>query len=65
MARAESVLEKLYQVDLAACLGEHIEILIVDVDVTVDMSLCDVLRKHIVIYVVLGTFRAILEHCAH
>ena len=65
MTCAESVLEKLYEVDLAACLCEHVEILVVDVDVSVDMSLGDVFRKYIVVYKLLSTFRTILEHGAH
>ena len=36
-----------------------------DVDVTVDMCLSDILRKHIIIHEVLSALRTILEHCAH
>ena len=65
MACAESVLEKLDKVDLAACLGEHVEILIVDMDVTVDMCLCDVLRQYVVVYEILCALGTVLEHGTH
>ena len=34
-------------------------------DVTVDVSLCDVLREHIVVYEVLRALGAVLEHSTH
>ena len=65
MTCAETVFEQFDQVDLAACFGEHVEVLVVDVDVTVDVSFCYIFWKNIVVYKVLGAFRTIFEHGAH
>ena len=65
VAGAEPVLEQLDQVDLAAGLGEHVEVLVVDVDIPVDVGLGDVLGQDVVVHIVLGPLGAVLEHGAH
>ena len=54
VAGAEPVLEQLDQVDLAAGLGEHVEVLVVDVNIPVDVGLGDVLGQDVVVHIVLG-----------
>ena len=62
---AEPALEKLEQVDLAAGFREHIEILIVDVNVAVDVRRGNVFGQHIVVDEILRAFRTIFEHGSH
>ena len=65
MPRREAVLEELQEVDLAARLRQHVEILVVDVDVAVDVRRRDVLGQDMVIDEVFRAFRAVFEHRAH
>ena len=61
----EPVAEQRDQVDLATGLGEHVEILVMDMDVTVDVRGRGVLGQDVVVGEILGPFGTVLEHGAH
>ena len=61
----EAAPEEAGQVDLAAGLGEHIEILVVDVDIAVDMGGGYILGQDVVVHEILGALGAVFEHGAH
>ena len=63
--RREAVLEELQEVDLAARFRQHVEILVVDMDVAVDVRRRDVLGQDMMVDEVFRSFRTIFEHCAH
>ncbi len=63
--RAEPAVEQLEQVDLAAGLGQHVKVFVVDVDVAADVRRRDVLGQNIVVDKVLRAFGAVLQHGAH
>ena len=50
---------------LAAGLGEHVEVFIMDVDVAGNLGLGDIRRKHFMVAEILGTLGTVLEHGAH
>ena len=59
VARAESAAEQADQVDLAAGFREHIKILIVDMDIPVHMSHCDIFWQNIIVGKILASFRTV------
>lgn len=61
----KAVVEQLEQVNLAAGLGQHVKILVVDMDVAVDVGGGNVLGQDIVVDEIFGPLRPILEHGAH
>ena len=61
----KTVLEELEQVDLAAGLGEKVEILVVDVDVAAVVRVGNVLVKNVVVNKVLRAFGTVFEHGPH
>ena len=65
MAGGKAVFKQLYQVYLAAGLGEGVKILVVDMDVPVGVSLRQVCRYNIFVIKALGPLAAVLEHGAH
>ena len=65
VAGGETALEELQQVDLAAGLGQHVEILVVNVDVAVDVRRGDVLRQDVVIDEIFAALGAVFQHRAH
>ena len=65
VAGGKAAFEQLGQVDLAAGLGEHIEILVVDMDVAVDVGGGDILGQDVVVHEILGALGAVFEHGAH
>ena len=65
MAGWKAILKQLDQVNLTASLCQHIEILVMDMDITVDMGCCDILRQNIIINEILRTFWTVFQHCTH
>ena len=65
VAGGKAVPEQPQQVDLAAGLGEHVEVLVVDVDIPVDMCRRHVLGQDVVVDKILGALGTVLEHGAH
>ena len=65
MTGGKAVVEQLEQVNLAAGLGQHVKILVVDMDVAVDVGGGNVLGQDIVVDEIFGPLRPILEHGAH
>ena len=61
----ETALEKLYKVNLTAGFRQHIEILIVDMNVTVGMSGGYILGKDAAVDEILGAFGAVFQHGTH
>ena len=65
VAGGEAAVKQPDEVDLAAGLGERVEILIVDVDIALGVRLRDFRRNHVFVVEALRTLRAVFEHCAH
>ena len=65
VAGGEAAVEQLDQVDLAAGLGQRIEILVVDVDVAVGVRLRDFRRDDVLVVEALRALGAVLQHRAH
>ena len=61
----KAALEELQKIDLAAGLGEHVEIHVVDMNVAVYMGGGDVLGQDAVNDEILRAFRAVFQHGAH
>ncbi len=63
--RGKSVVKQFLQINLAARLRQHVEIFIVNVDVTGCVRLFDLFRKNVAIDEIFGTLGAVFEHRAH
>ena len=61
----ETVFEQLQQIDLAAGLGEHIEVLVVDVNIAVDVCGGHIPGQDIVVHKIFGSFGAVFQHGSH
>ena len=65
MTGAESVLEKLDEIYLAAGLGKHVEVFVMDMDIAVDVSFGYILRKNVVIHEILSSLGSVFQHRSH
>ena len=65
VSRTETVLEKLNQINLTAGLRQHIEILVMDMDVPVQVGRRDILGQDIVVHEIIGSLGAVFQHGAH
>ena len=61
----KAVFKKRNQIYLAARFGQHVEILVVNMDISADVGCGRVLGQDIIVDKELGAFRTVLEHGAH
>ena len=61
----ETAVEQLQQVDLTAGFGQSVKILVVNMDIAVEVCLCNLFRNHIFVIEGLCTFGAVFQHGAH
>ena len=65
MPGGKAVPEQLKQIDLTARLGQHIKILIMNMDIPIDMRCRYILGKDIVVHKIIGAFRTVFQHGSH
>ena len=58
-------MKQLHQVNLAAGFRQHVEIFVMNMNVTIDMCCCNVFWQNIVIHKIIGSLGAIFQHGTH